>query len=85
MRSKRLNGAASSTVLHPVRVAPAVDADVGHSQPSAPSPASTVLAVAPQRAARSTGIIELDISGAVLRLRGLVDEASLRSVLRQGT
>jgi transposase len=31
---------------------------------------------------RGTGVIELDIAGAPLRLRGLVDEASLCSVLR---
>jgi transposase len=38
--------------------------------------------VATQRAARSTGSIELDVGGATLRLRGPVDEASLCSVLR---
>jgi transposase len=35
-----------------------------------------------QRSARGISIIELDIAGAVLRLRGPVDEASLCSVLR---
>jgi transposase len=59
-----------------------MDVRAGDSQPSAPSPVSTALAVATQRCARSTGIIELDIAGAVLRLRGPVDEASLCSVLR---
>jgi len=44
--------------------------------------ATPASAVVPQRSARSTGIIELDIAGAVLRLRGPVDEVSLCSVLR---
>jgi transposase len=83
LRSQRLSSAASSSsaVLVPVHVASAVDADAGNSQ-SAPSPASTALAVAPQRSVHTTGIIELDIAGAQLRLRGPVDEASLCSVLR---
>ncbi len=83
LRSQRLSSAApsSSAVLVPVHVASAVDVDAGNSQ-SAPSPASTALAVAPQRSVRTTGIIELDIAGAQLRLRGPVDEASLFSVLR---
>lgn len=40
------------------------------------------MAVVPQRAARVASTIELDIVGAVLRLCGPVDEASLCSVLR---
>ena len=86
LRSQRLGSGApsSSAVLVPVHVASAVDADAGNSQsaPSPASPASTALAVAPQRSVRITGIIELDIAGAQLRLRGPVDEASLCSVLR---
>ena len=84
LRRQRLSSAApsSSAVLVPVHVASAIDVDVGDSQSSAPSPASTALAVAPQRSVRTTGIIELDIAGAQLRLRGPVDEASLFSVLR---
>ncbi len=84
LRSKRLRSAASSpsAVLVPVHVVAAMDADAGHSQSSAPSPASTALAVAPQRSARNAGTIELNIAGAVLRLHGPVDEASLCSVLR---
>ena len=84
VRLKRLSSAAfsSSAVLVPVHVAAVIDADAGHSQPSAPPPASTALAVTPQRSARNTGVIELDIAGAVLRLRGPVDEVSLCSVLR---
>lgn len=84
LRAQQLNrpAAPSSAVLVPVQVATDLDAEAGRSQPPAPSPASTALAVTPQRAAPSTGIIELDIAGAVLRLRGPVDEASLCSVLR---
>ena len=87
LRSKQLARPASSSsaVLVPVQIAMGMDVETGNSQPSAasaPPPASTALAAAPQRAARSTGIIELDIAGAVLRLRGPVDEASLCSVLR---
>ena len=84
LRSKRLSSAASSpsAVLVPVHVVAAVDADAGHSRSSAPSPASTALAVAPQRSARNTSIIELNFAGAVLRLHGPVDGASLCSVLR---
>ena len=82
LRSKRLSSAASSAVLLPVHVALDMEADASHSQPSAPSPASSSMAVAIQRTARIAGSIELDIAGAVLRLRGPVDEASLCSVLR---
>jgi transposase len=84
LRSKRLSGAASSssTVLVPVQVATGLDTGVGRSQPSTPSPASSPMAVVTQRAARVAGTIELDIAGAVLRLRGPVDEVSLCSVLR---
>ena len=38
--------------------------------------------VAPDRSVRTTGVIELDIAGTRLRLRGPVDETSLCSVLR---
>ena len=89
VRSMRLNGVASSSsvVLVPVQVASGLDVDAGNSQPLPPSPASlaslasTAAAVATQRSTRTTGIIELDIAGAQLRLRGPVDEASLCSVL----
>jgi transposase len=81
LRAKQLNrpASSSSTVLVPAQVATDIDVKTGHSQAAVPSPAS---AVVPQRSARSTGIIELDIAGAVLRLRGPVDEVSLCSVLR---
>ena len=84
LRSKRLSSAASpsSAVLVPVQVAPVMDVDAGNARPLVPSTASTSMAVAVQRAARVAGTIELDIAGAVLRLRGPVDEASLCSVLR---
>jgi transposase len=84
LHSQRLSSATSSpsAVLVPVHVDSAMDAGAGHSPSSAPSSASTALAVAPQRSVRTTGTIELDIAGAQLRLRGPVDEASLCSVLR---
>lgn len=82
LRSKRLTGAASSSaVLVPVRVAPCVDAEAGNSQPLAPLLTSAATATA-HRAARNSGIIELDIAGATVRLRGPIDETSLCSVLR---
>jgi len=40
------------------------------------------MAVVAQRATRVAGTIELDIAGAVLRLRGPIDEVSLCRVLR---
>jgi transposase len=83
LRSKRPSGAAaSSAVLVPVQVAPGADADAGDSRPLALSPVSTPTAVLTPGAALSSCIIELDVAGALLRLRGPVDEASLRSVLR---
>ena len=82
LRSQQLNRPASSAVLVPVQIATGMDVEACDSQPSAPTPASTGLAVAPQHPVRTTGIIELDIAGAQLRLRGPVDEASLCSVLR---
>jgi transposase len=72
----------SSAVLVPVHVAPNVDGEGdGRSQQLKASAASPPIAVATQRAVRS-GVIELDFAGAVLRLRGPVDEASLCGVLR---
>ena len=84
LRSKQLNRPASSSsaVLVPVQIATGMDVEAGHLQPSARSSASAQMAMATQRSARNTSIIELDIAGAVLRLRGPVDEASLCSVLR---
>ena len=68
----------TSTVLVPVHVASEVAADEGLQQLSVPPPQTPV-----HRVGRSVeGVIELDIAGARLRLRGKVDEASLSSVLR---
>jgi transposase len=84
LRSSRPGGAASSSaVLVPVHVAPVVAGEaVAGSKPLLLPRAPHAMTVATQRVARSTGIIELDIAGAQLRLRGPVDEASLCSVLR---
>lgn len=82
LRTKRLSGAASSSaVLVPVHVAPVPDCD-GDLQPLVVPQVSPPMTVATQRVARGAGVIELDIAGAQLRLRGPVDEASLCSVLR---
>ena len=75
----RSGSTSSSAVLVPVQVAADLD---GGSQPLALPPASPPIAMATPRLTRGTGVIELDIAGAQLRLRGLVDEASLCSVLR---
>jgi transposase len=82
LRSKRPSGASSSAVLVPVQVAPGADADAGDRRPLALSPASPSTEVAAQQMTHNACIIELDIAGAVLRLRGPVDEASLCGVLR---
>ena len=63
-------------VLLPVRLTSADD----DSGVNANLPLATI-APAPAKPAR-TGVIELEIAGAQLRLRGAVDEASLCSVLR---
>lgn len=82
LRTKRLSGAASSSaVLVPVHVAPVPGRD-GELQPLVVPQVSPPMTVATQRVARGVGVIELDIAGAQLRLRGPVDEASLCSVLR---
>jgi transposase len=60
-------------VLLPIQVAPEVEA-----QAHAASPA----VAPPSRPPARGGVIELEIAGAQLRLRGPVDEDSLRSVLR---
>jgi transposase len=82
LRTQRLSGAASSSsVLVPVRVALCADGGAD-SQPLVAPQVSPPMTVVTQRVARSTDVIELDIAGAQLRLRGPVDEASLCSVLR---
>ena len=84
LRLSRPSGSTSlSTVLVPVHVAPVVagEADAG-SKPLVLPSASPAMPMATQHGARNTGVIELEIAGAQLRLRGPVDEASLCSVLR---
>ncbi len=89
LRANRPAAAATtSTVLVPVHVAASADSDDGLQQFSAPprstsTPTPTPIQHPAHRVGRSTGsVIELDIAGAQLRLRGAVDEASLCSVLR---
>jgi transposase len=65
-------GATATPVLLPVTVVAAVDS----AAPLMPTPPGT-----PPRAAPA-GTIEIDINGARVRLRGAVDEASIRTVLR---
>ena len=71
---------AAPAVLLPVRLTSA-DEDSGGSANSA---LATIAPAPPPASAKSarTGVIELEIAGAQLRLRGAVDEASLCSVLR---
>lgn len=73
------SAAPSSTVLLPVHVASG--GDDGDSPQWMSPPASARPAMPAHRTGRG-GVIELDIAGAQLRLRGPVDEASLCSVLR---
>ncbi len=84
LRATRSSYAPSaSSVLVPVHMAPGGGGGVGDGLQSLMVPSTSIpTAVSTQRVARSTGVIELDIAGAQLRLRGPVDEASLRSVLR---
>jgi len=65
-------GATAAPVLLPVTVVAAVDS----AAPLMPTPPGTSPRVAP------AGTIEIDINGARVRLRGAVDEASIRTVLR---
>ena len=73
------SAAQSSTVLLPVHVASG--GDDGDSPQWMSPPVSAQPAMPAHRTVRG-GVIELDIAGAQLRLRGPVDEASLCSVLR---
>ena len=65
---------AAPTVLLPVEVAPQTEVVT--------VPASIVPATPAPKLAPRNGVIELEIAGVQLRLRGPVDEASLCSVLR---
>ena len=71
---------ATPTVLLPVHITP--DDDAFHPdttlRPAAVALSTTTVTTRPAR----PGVIELEIAGAQLRLRGAVDEASLCSVLR---
>ena len=70
---ERAAGAVPAPVLLPVTVmAPELTA--------APPPTSSSQSPAPRNA--SAGTIEIDIKGARVRVRGAIDEASIRAVLR---
>jgi transposase len=78
-RREHLRAASSRTaaaVLLPVEVTPAAEA-----APSA-TPPLPLVPPAPAKSAPRSGVIELEVAGVQLRLRGTVDEASLCSVLR---
>jgi len=70
--------AAAPTVLLPVHVEPV--SRVGARSALEPTP--TAEAVPGSRVAARGGVIEVEIAGALLRLRGAVDEAMLSSVVR---
>lgn len=63
-------------VLLPVEVAPATDAV------AVPAATTPLMPSVPVRPAARSGVIELEVAGVQLRVRGPVDEASLCSVLR---
>lgn len=65
-----------ATVLLPVEVAPAAEAV------AMPTVATALVPTAPAKPSPRGGVIELEVSGVHLRVRGPVDEASLCSVLR---
>ena len=80
---RKTNGASmpkapAPTVLLPVHIEPATVASTN----SALQPTRTAEMVSGSRAAARGGVIEVEIAGALLRLRGAVDEAMLSSVLR---
>jgi transposase len=68
---------AAPTVLLPVEVAPATSTDT-LPQTSTPLLPTALTKQPPPRG----GVIELEVAGVQVRLRGFVDEASLCSVLR---
>lgn len=70
--------APAPTVLLPVHVEQATKVDAASSLVQTP----TAEMVPGGRAAARGGVIELEIAGAQLRMRGAVDEAALCSVLR---
>lgn len=70
----RAVGTATGAVLLPIEVAPATKI--------VSIPTSTGPTPSPSKPAPRNGVIELEFAGAQLRLRGAVDEDSLRLVLR---
>lgn len=64
------------TVLLPVEVTPAIEAV------SVSAATTALVPAAPAKSAARSGLIELEVAGVQLRLRGPVDEASLCIVLR---
>jgi len=77
---RRSNGLGPApAVLLPVQVTPEAEAAaVLAGAPVAPAPAPPTASKPSTR----SGVIELDVAGVQLRVRGVVDEASLCSVLR---
>ena len=73
-----LSTAAAQSVLLPVHVEPVTRVGAR----SALEPTPTAEAVPGSRVAARGGVIEVEIAGALLRLRGAVDEAMLSSVVR---
>jgi len=70
--------APAPTVLLPVRIVPTTGAGTN----SALQPTPTAEMAPGSRVAARGGVIEVEIAGALLRLRGAVDEAMLSSVVR---
>ena len=64
----------SPAILVPVQIEAPSEDDVPASSPPTPTPTPTV--------PRTAGTIEIDLAGARIRLRGTVDEASVRCVLQ---
>ena len=73
-----MSTAATQTVLLPDHVEPVTRVGTR----SALEPTPTAEAVPGSRVAAPGGVIEVEVAGALLRLRGAVDEAMLSSVLR---
>lgn len=74
-RAAMLSATAQPAVLLPVHVVQTPEVN-----PNSTLPSGAV--IAPTSRGTRAGVIELEIAGAQLRLRGAVDEASLCSVLR---
>ena len=73
---RRSNGPVQApAVLLPVQVTPGVEATLVRAPAAPTSPPAN-------KPPTRSGVIELDVAGVQLRVRGVVDEASLCSVLR---